>query len=210
MAGPGAAEAAAPPQPVGDRDGPGPAERGDEPALVAAAKRDRRAFEPLYRRYVAPVYRYCRRRLDDPDLAADATALVFAKALAALPDCREDAFRPWLFAIARNVVTDGYWNRRPIAPLAAAAEVPDGKPSPEDEALAGERSRALRAALERLPEEQRAVVELRLAGLSAAEIGAVLGKRPGAVDAAQFRAVRRLRTLLGVGPNAEKGRDAGG
>jgi RNA polymerase sigma-70 factor (ECF subfamily) len=208
MAGPGAAEA--PSQPASDRGSPAPAEHGDEPALVAAAKRDRRDFEPLYRRYVDPVYRYCRRRLDDPDLAADATALVFAKALAALPGCREDAFRPWLFAIARNVVTDGYRNRRPTAPLAAAAGVPDGRPSPEEEAIAGERRRALRAALERLPEEQRAVVELRLAGLSAAEIGAVLGKRPGAVDAAQFRAVRRLRALLGVEPNAGKGRGAGG
>ena len=148
--------------------------------------------------------------MDDPDLAADPTALVVAKALAALPGCRADAFRPWLFAIARNVVMDGYRNRRSTAPLAAAAEVPDGRPSPEEEALAGERSRALRAALERLPEEQRAVVELRLAGLTAAEIGAVLGKRPGAVDAAQFRAVRRLQTLLGVEPSAEKGRDAGG
>ena len=111
MAGPGAAEAATPPQPASDQGDPTSAEREDEPTLVAAAKRDRRAFEPLYQGYADPVYRYCRRRLDDPDLAADATALVFAKALAALPGCRDDAFRPWLFAIARNVLTDGVRNR---------------------------------------------------------------------------------------------------
>jgi DNA-directed RNA polymerase specialized sigma24 family protein len=41
------------------------------------------------------------------------------------------------------------------------------------------------------------VVELRLAGLSGPEIALALGRSPGAVRLAQFRAYARLRDLLG-------------
>lgn len=180
----------------------------DEPALVAAARTDRRAFAPLYAHYVDPVYRYCWRRLGDPDAAADATALVFAKALAALDRCRGDAFRPWLFAIAHNVVVDRYRDRHPTAPLDLAADLPDGGPSPEERALAAETGRELRHLLANLPPDQRAVVELRLAGLTGAEIAAALGKTRGAVDAAHFRAVARLRHLLDV-PSPRRPTDQG-
>lgn len=204
MAGSGATDA--PVHPGHDRVG-GLDVDADEAALVARAKRDRHAFAPLYARYVAPIYRYCLRRLDGPEAAADATSLVFARALAALPSCREGAFRSWLFAIAHNVVTDGYRARRPTASLEAAGEIADAAPSPEEQALAAEERQSLRALLERLPPDQRAVVELRLAGLTGSEIAAALGKRRGAVDAAQFRAVARLRTLLGVGPGKGRGGD---
>src|SRR5829696_658263 len=41
----------------------------NEAALVARAKRDRLAFEPLYRTYLGPVYGYCYRRLGSPHAA---------------------------------------------------------------------------------------------------------------------------------------------
>src|SRR3954447_13279711 len=104
----------------------------DEDAwLVASAKSDPRAFAPLYTRYFDPVYRYCYRRLGSPDAAADATSQNFAKALAALPSCRAETFRSWLFAIAHNVLTDGFRTGKPDQPLESAAEVVDATPSPE-------------------------------------------------------------------------------
>jgi len=176
--------------------------------LVARAKTDRAAFAPLYARYQPAVLRFCRGRLGDAEAAEDAASLVFAKALAALPGHRPEAsFRGWLFAIARHVVADAHRGRRPEAPLDAAGEVPDAAPSPEDLALAGDDGRALRAALMRLPPAQRRVVELRLAGLTGAEIAAALGTTPGAVKINQFRAVARLRVLLGVEPPGEPGGD---
>ena len=180
----------------------------DEDELVARAKRDRHDFAPLYARYFQPIYRYCFRRLDDPEAAADATSLIFARALAALPTCRDGTFRSWLFAIAHNVVVDGYRARHPALPLEVAADLPDGAPSPEEQTLAAEERQTLRALLAHLPPDQRAVVELRLAGLTAVEIGRVLGKRRGAVDTAQFRAVARLRSLLGVAADRKDARDA--
>jgi RNA polymerase sigma-70 factor (ECF subfamily) len=177
----------------------------DDAVLVAHAKRDPQAFAPLYQRYVDPIYRYCYRRLGEREAAADATAQVFAKALGALPGCRDDRFRSWLFSIAHNVLVDAYRARRGDAPLDAADEVVDAAPSPEDLALAADDRRTMVRLLDHLTPDQRQVVELRLAGLSAEEIATVLGRSRGSVDTAQCRAIARLRALLGVDVASRKG-----
>ncbi len=175
-----------------------------EAALVARARVDRRAFAPLYERYLDPVYRYCHRRLGNREAAEDATSLVFAKALTALPAYRDGSFGGWLFAIAHNVVADAHRRRRPDQPLEAVGDPPDAAPSPEDLALAADERRAIRALLARLPEDQRHVVELRLAGLTGAEIASVLGRSVAAVKMLQLRAMTRLRRDLGaVTPRAK-------
>ncbi len=171
----------------------------DEDArVVALAKSDPRAFAPLYARYFDPVYRYCYRRLGHPEAAADATAQVFAKALAALPRYREDApsFRSWLFTIAHNVITDDLRARRPLAPMDAAAHVAATGPSPEDVVLTDEAGGTVRALLAMLPADQRQILELRLAGLTGPEIAAALGRSLGAVKIAQVRAFARLRATF--------------
>jgi RNA polymerase sigma-70 factor, ECF subfamily len=178
----------------------------DEAELVALAQRDRRAFAPLYTRYFDPVYRYCYRRLGSPDAAADATSQTFAKALAALSTCRAETFRSWLFAIAHNVLTDGFRIRTVDQPLESAAEVVDATPSPEDLAVVAEERSTLEGLLVQLQPEQRRILELRLAGLTSKEIAAAIGRTPNAVDQAQFRAVNRLRALLAASGHA-RGRE---
>lgn len=181
----------------------------DDPALVAAAQADPIAFGPLYARYVLPIYRYCASRLGDRAAAEDATSQTFTQALAALPRFRPEAgtFRGWLFTIAHNAVAD-IKRRRPTLDLDAAAAIPDPGRSPEEHALAAEARRALMTVLDALPPDQRAVVDLRLAGLTGPEIAAVLGKRPEAVKSTQFRAYTRLRRLLGVAQAPEADRES--
>jgi RNA polymerase sigma-70 factor (ECF subfamily) len=173
-------------------------QRDEDARNVALAKSDPRAFAPLYARYFDPVYRYCYRRLGHPEAAADATAQVFTKALAALPGYREDApsFRSWLFAIAHNVITDDLRARRPVATMADAAHVEASDPSPEEAALASETGCMVQTLLAQLPPDQRHILELRLAGLTGPEIAAALGRSLGAVKIAQVRAFARLRTSL--------------
>ena len=166
---------------------------------VAAARRSPAAFAPLYRAYFNPVYRYCLRSLGDPDAAADATQEVFAKALAAIGRSHIAIFRPWLFTIAHNVITDRHRQRarRPTPlPLLDADDRPDPAPSPEDSAITAETRRTVHQLLARLPADQRAVVELRLADLSGPEVAEVLGRSHGSVKVAQHRAFRRLRDLM--------------
>jgi RNA polymerase sigma-70 factor, ECF subfamily len=186
-----------------------PASGDDDARLVVLAKGDPRAFAPLYARYFDPVYRYCYRRLGHPEAAADATAQVFAKALAALPGYRDDApsFRSWLFAIAHNAVVDDLRARRPAAPIDAAAEVAARGPSPEEAVLRDEAGRTVRTLLASLPEDQRQILELRLAGLTGPEIATALGRSLGAVKVAQVRAFARLRATFESSGSPRNGGD---
>lgn len=176
----------------------GDAAGAEDAALVAAAQRDVRAFAPLYARYYDPVYRYCYRRLGSTDAAADAAGHVFAKALAALPRCRAESFRSWLFAIAHNTVVDTVRTSRADAPLEDAHDRVDQERTPEEAFLAAEAGQSLRAALVHLSPDQRHVVELRLAGLTDREIATALGRSLAATRMIQVRAVARLRDVFGV------------
>ncbi len=169
-----------------------PTELSDE-QLAVRAQDDPAAFGPLYRRYVRPIYAFCFQRLGTRELAEDATSQTFVKVLAALPGYRSDSFRAWLYAIARNVVTDLH-RAHPTAalddlPIAAADD-------PETEVLRRASERDVRQLLAQLTDEQRDVVELRLSGLKGPEIAEALGRSPGSVRALQFRAYQHLRAIL--------------
>lgn len=181
------------------------AEASDD-ALVAASVSDRQAFGLLYDRYVDAVYRYCNGRLRDREAAEDATSLIFARALAALPTHRGGAFRSWLFAIAHNVVINARRDASRDDPLTVVIDLTDPGPSLEELAVTEERQRSVRQALVRLPEEQRRVVELRLAGLTGPEVARALGRSHESVRTTQRRALARLRTLLDVSSAAGEGR----
>jgi len=165
-------------------------------ALVTAAQRDLRAFAPLYEKYFDGVYGYCLRSLREPEAAADATSQTFAKALKALPGYKAWSFRSWLFAIAHNVIIDSVRRRKPTAPIEAAGEISDHSPGPEDVYLSLESQHSIARLLSELTDEQRQVVELRMAGLSGQEIADAMDSSVGAVKALQFRAYTRLRKLL--------------
>jgi RNA polymerase sigma-70 factor (ECF subfamily) len=183
-----------------------------EDALIARAQLDSDAFARLYETYFDAVYRYCYHRLGDWSDAEDAASLVFTNALSALPRYRGDdgqAFRSWIFAIAHNVVANHHRHRarHPDRPLESAGRLRDDAPSPEDDALRRETHRTVHDLLAQLPEEQRRLLELRLTGLTDAEIARVVGRNHGAVRASQFRAVARLRSLLGIEHSKDRNDD---
>jgi RNA polymerase sigma-70 factor (ECF subfamily) len=168
----------------------------DDTVLLLAAKADPRSFAALYGRYADAVYRYCDRRLRDCHAAEDATSQVFERAFVNLSKCRHDAFRPWLFTIAHNVVVDAFRRRRHLVPLENAERVPDVCESPEDAALSGETARTVRDLLQALTPDQRAVIELRLAGLTGTESMKLLGISRPVLGARTFRAMNTMRALL--------------
>jgi RNA polymerase sigma-70 factor (ECF subfamily) len=144
--------------------------------------------------------------LSHSETAADATAIVFTRAIAALPRFKPDprregsTFRSWLFTIAHNVVIDNRRRNRNHVSLDAettgSLHLVDPGASPETLAIDADESRRVRAMLTHLPDRQRAIVELRLSGLSGAEIAQTLGVSESAVKSAQFRAYQSLRELL--------------
>jgi RNA polymerase sigma-70 factor, ECF subfamily len=148
-----------------------------------------RAFELLYRRHRAELYRWLLRETGDPDIAEDVLQTAFMQAYRALlrGNPPRDA-RPWLFAIARNANRLRFRQRRVLE-----TELDEDLPLSRGESLVGE----IRDALALLPPSQRAAIVLQeVGGLSYAEIGERLGLTTGAVQMLVFRARRRLRSEL--------------
>lgn len=111
------------------------------------------------------------------------------------------AIKVWLFRSAHFNALDHHrrMSRRPedLCEDPYRLEPIDGARGPEELAVAGDESERIRTALEMLSSEQRQVLELRYAaGLSAPEIGRVLGKNDGAVRSLQHRGERSLARLL--------------
>jgi len=101
---------------------------------------DPAAFAVLYRRYAVDVFRYCARRTDDREAAEDLTSQVFMRALSTLSSLGDRPFRPWLFAIAHNLVIDSWRSRKVTVPIEHMSDVPAAEASPEQVALHQERS----------------------------------------------------------------------
>jgi RNA polymerase sigma-70 factor (ECF subfamily) len=177
------------------------------PADVAAlAQRaqigDDDAWEDLYRLAYPRLLAYARRRLAH-DAAVDAVSETMVRAVAKVDGFvwQGAGFEAWLFGILRHVVLDTQRaaGRRPT--MASADRMlsthPSQEPGPLDRLLGDEEARAVRSAFDRLGAADQELLELRVvAGLSAEQVGEVLGKRPGAVRMAQNRALARLRSLL--------------
>lgn len=167
-----------------------------EQQQIEAAKRDPNAFAPLYAMYFDPIYRYCYLRLHHRELAADATSQTFLKALSGIGGFRSGSFKSWLYAIARNVTIDMLRASRPQVDLTHAELVHDHAPTPEEHALRTDDQDRLWRALALLTDEQREVLELRLAGLTGKEIADATHRSLSATKSIQFRALSRLRTVL--------------
>lgn len=167
--------------------------------LAVRAVQDRAAFGELYDRYAVAVYRYCYRRTGNRELAEDATSAIFTRAFEALPAFRGGSFPAWLFAIAHSVLANarrGRVEEQLPRPLDTLPDAPADDPSPEELMLREEARLNVMNYLRALPVDQRRVVELRLAGLTGAEIAEALGKSVPAVKMLQLRAFKRLRRSL--------------
>jgi RNA polymerase sigma-70 factor (ECF subfamily) len=178
--------------------------------IIELARQDPRAFAPLYEQYYPQVHGYCLRRLRHREAAADATAQVFTRALTSLSTFRQrsstgSSFRGWLFTIAHNIVVDvGRRTRHhysldatdPNENLENSRWLHDPAPGPEAIAMDGEARTQVRRLLDRLPERQRRIVELRMSGLNGVEIAEALHMSHAAVKSAQFRAYTALREFL--------------
>ncbi len=166
----------------------------DDAALMVAYRGgDGHAFEILYRRHRAPLYRFIARQLWDRGEAEE----VFQEVWMAVVKGRERyqpsaRFITFLFAIAHRRIADRARKavRRPEAPM--PEDAPDQAFSPARLAEGAALAAALMAALDTLPPEQRAAFLLRAEGdCSVEEIAAVTGV-PFETAKSRLRAANRL------------------
>lgn len=175
----------------------------DEDLMLAWVAGDGVAFEQLYARHRARLYRYLLRHVREGALADEMFQDVWQKVIAARTGWVPDApFGTWLYRIAHNRLTD-HWRaakHRPPAPSDAderAARIPDPD-TPERTLSEFEQRRQLQLALDELPAEQREVLLLRLEqDLTLEEIGAITGVGRETVKSRLRYAMDKLRARLG-------------
>jgi len=174
---------------------------GSEPSdgqlIERVAHGDRRAFEELHRRYARAVLGLALRRLGDRGRAEDAAqeAFVAIWRSARTFDSGRGNGAPWLYAVARNAITDGL--RRTPSPVAELEDGPGTGPDPSDEAETSWTAWRVHRALEVLPEHERPVIELAYwSGLSQSEVAEKLGIPLGTVKTRTRSALARLADAL--------------
>ena len=166
---------------------------------------DAAAFEELYSRHRAPLWRFVLRNLRDEAATADVFQDIWTRVIAHRGRYAASAkFTTWLYRIAHNCCVD-HWRR---SGRAARRQHPGGEevlvcvadsdtPTPEDEAQSDERAAALLAALQALPEEQRtAFLMYTEGGLGLAEIAAATGVGAETAKSRLRYAVARLRRAV--------------
>ena len=153
------------------------------------------AVREIYQRYGRPVFGVALRALGNPVLAEEVVQQTFLQAwrAARTVDVQRE-LGPWLFTIARRVAIDLYRREaiRTHADMADAADLeapPGTSGAVETLPLTWE----VRAAVEALPSDERAIVHLQhFIGMTHVEIADQLGLPVGTVKSRSFRAHRRL------------------
>ena len=181
--------------------------------MLSYVQGNAKAFDGLFARLAPPVHGFFLRCFGSRAVADDLLQLTFLKFHRSRADYNPELpVKPWLFAIASRVRLDELRKRYRVGDQATEEELvrlADEReattPNAEQDLARGDVQKAVLAALERLPESQRVVIQLhRFEGMKFAEIAEMLGTTATAVKLRAFRGYEQLRAELR--PLAEEGK----
>lgn len=175
----------------------------DADAELAASYRNGNpaALEALYWKHAERVWRYARHFTGSEDLAAEIAQETFFRVARSLGTYEGRAlFTTWLFTVVRSVTIELAARAR-RAPAAMEAEdlerAAPAAPAAEEDLEREETRAAVRAALSRLPENEReAVLLCEIEDLPLRSAAEILGWGESRLKVTLFRARRRLKELL--------------
>jgi RNA polymerase sigma factor (sigma-70 family) len=153
-------------------------------------------FAYLYQEHLDSVFNYVRYRLG-PEEAEDITADIFTRVWSRRQQFDACKGRPttWLWAIARNVVTD-HLRRRQWVRIGLSEELA-GSDDPSAEVAEKEEWRRLQMAMDRLPAIDQEIIALRFgAGHTNRSIAGMVGLSEANVAQRLRRGLRKMRTHL--------------
>ena len=182
----------------------------DAGLVEATGRGDAEAASRLVARHLPRMMALARRMLGDPAEAEDVAQDVFLKVWTQAKRWQPGAakFETWLHRVAINACYDRLRKKRGV-PLDEADERPDSAPDPEQALGQTQTARAVEAALQTLPERQRAAITLcHYQGLGNIEAAAALEISVEALESLLARGRRalkeKLRHLAGAGAPAAK------
>lgn len=170
----------------------------DTDLVVRVGKGDRVAAQALMARHLPAMLALARRMLSGQAEAEDCVQEAFLKVWthAARWQPGKAKFETWLYRVTLNQCYDRL-RKRPAEPLEAAADVPDSADAPDRGLEVADLSKEVEAALQSLPERQRAAVVLcHFQERGNAEAAELLGISVEALESLLARGRRTLRTKL--------------
>ena len=172
-------------------------EMSDEKLMQRYAKGDAKAFDQLYARHRAPLYRYFIRQVNDPATANDLYQGAWEKIIKARNKYRPASpFKVWMYRIAHNHLIDHYRRVRPTDPVEPDT-LSDRQSDVTEAVIESEQKDMLRAGISALPMEQRNTLLLQLeSGLKMTEIAKVTGVGRETVKSRLRYAVNTLKRSL--------------
>ena len=133
-----------------------------EPNLERLVQGDREAFAQLVMFYNEALYRWVARLTGNSHAAEDLVQDTFVRAYQAITRLRPDTnLKAWLFRIAHNAYANWVRNRKGRNST-LPDEVLDTQAGPEELAQENETSQKLQQAIDKLPEEWKAALLLRI------------------------------------------------
>ena len=176
----------------------------DAQLMLRYAAGDARAFDALYATHRSALWRFIRRSVQDAAATDDVFQECWSRVITHRESYRPEArFVTWLYRIAHNCCMDhwrrsGRRNTREAADDDAIEAAADERSAgPLEAVLEGESVERLAAALEQLPQEQRAAFLLYVeGGLSVTEIGQATGVNAETAKSRLRYAVARLKRAL--------------
>ncbi|MEI6773039.1 MAG: sigma-70 family RNA polymerase sigma factor [Planctomycetota bacterium] len=133
-----------------------------EPNLERLVQGDREAFAQLVLFYNESLYRWVARLTGNSHAAEDLVQDTFVRAYQAITRLRPDTnLKAWLFRIAHNAYANWVRNRKGKNSL-LPNDVLDTQAGPEELAQENETSHRLQQAIDKLPEEWKAALLLRI------------------------------------------------
>jgi RNA polymerase sigma-70 factor, ECF subfamily len=173
-------------------------EAPDEELMLAYRGGDARAFEMLYGRHRARLFRFVLRSIKVRALAEELYQEVWMRVIEARASYKPSArFTTWLYTIAHNRLVD-HWRRGGLSLVSLDDhDAPSSMPDPAHHAEAREALARFAAALERLPPAQREAFLLHEeAGLTVPEIAAATGSNEEAAKSRLRYAMAKLKAAL--------------
>ena len=176
-------------------------EAADEELMLAYRDGNAAAFDTLYARHRARLYRFMLRSVKSRAVGEELFQEIWMKVIEARARYAPQArFITWLYTIAHNRLVD-HWRKRGLTLVALEGdETPGASPDPAEHAEARESLARFAAALEALPPLQREAFLLHQEGeLSVAQIAQATNTSEEAAKSRLRYATAKLKAAIGDG-----------
>ncbi len=137
----------------------------DDALIALAVKGDKNAWLKLIKRYESVMYNYALRMTGNPDDGKDLMQEIFISVYRNLSTFRnEGSFKSWIFRIAHFRCIEFYRRKKPNQSLDDCEEFESNERGPEQDFVSNQSNNRLVNAMQTLPMNQKAVVELKFFG----------------------------------------------